>query len=98
MPNGLGAAYFTSNIAGIITANESVEGTVATMKVVPTENAIRVTNVDKGTYRIVSMTGAIVASGHINGDTYIPTASLSQGIYIVAVEADGVMQSVKIKR
>ena len=98
MPNGLGAAYFTSNIAGIITANESVEETVATMKVVPTENAIRVTNVDKGTYRIVSMTGAIVASGHINGDTYIPTASLSQGIYIVAVEADGVMQSVKIKR
>ena len=93
-----GTAYFTSNIAGIITANESVEETVATMKVVPTENAIRVTNVDKGTYRIVSMTGAIVASGHINGDTYIPTASLSQGIYIVAVEADGVMQSVKIKR
>lgn len=92
-----GTAYFTSNIAGVITANESVEESVATMKVVPTQNAIRVTNVDKGTYRIVSMTGAVVASGHINGDTYIPTASLSQGIYIVAVEANGTLQSVKVK-
>lgn len=92
-----GTAYFTSNIAGVITANESVEESVATMKVVPTQNAIRVTNVDKGTYRIVSMTGAIVASGHINGDTYIPTASLAQGIYIVAVEANGTLQSVKVK-
>lgn len=92
-----GTAYFTSNIAGVITANESVEESVATMKVVPTQNAIRVTNVDKGTYRIVSMTGAVVASGHINGDTYIPTASLAQGIYIVAVEANGTLQSVKVK-
>lgn len=92
-----GTAYFTSNIAGVITANESVEKSVATMKVVPTQNAIRVTNVDKGTYRIVSMTGAVVASGHINGDTYIPTASLAQGIYIVAVEANGTLQSVKVK-
>jgi len=92
-----GTAYFTSNIAGVITANESVEESVATMKVIPTQNAIRVTNVDKGTYRIVSMTGAVVASGHINGDTYIPTASLAQGIYIVAVEANGTLQSVKVK-
>ena len=92
-----GTAYFTSNIAGVVTANESVEESVATMKVVPTQNAIRVTNVDKGTYRIVSMTGAVVASGHINGDTYIPTASLAQGIYIVAVEANGTLQSVKVK-
>ena len=92
-----GTAYFTSNIAGVITANESVEESVATMKVVPTQNTIRVTNVDKGTYRIVSMTGAVVASGHINGDTYIPTASLAQGIYIVAVEANGTLQSVKVK-
>lgn len=92
-----GTAYFTSNIAGVITANESVEESVATMKVVPVQNAIRVTNVDKATYRIVSMTGAVVASGHINGDTYISTASLSQGIYIVAVEANGTLQSVKVK-
>ena len=92
-----GTAYFTSNIAGVVTANESVEESVATMKVVPVQNAIRVTNVDKATYRIVSMTGAVVASGHINGDTYISTASLSQGIYIVAVEANGTLQSVKVK-
>ena len=92
-----GTAYFTSNIAGVVTANESVEESVATMKVVPVQNAIRVTNVDKAIYRIVSMTGAVVASGHINGDTYISTASLSQGIYIVAVEANGTLQSVKVK-
>ena len=86
-------AYFTSNIAGVITSNESVQ--VSDVKVIPTANAIRVLNADKASYQIYSITGA---NGTIAGDAYISTANLAKGIYIVVVEANGVKQSVKFIR
>lgn len=89
-------AYFTSNIAGIITSNESVQ--VSDVKVIPTANAIRVLNADKASYQIYSITGAMMANGIIAGDAYISTANLAKGIYIVVVEANGVKQSVKFIR
>lgn len=89
-------AYFTSNIAGVITSNESVQ--VSDVKVIPTANAIRVLNADKASYQIYSITGAMMANGTIAGDSYISTANLAKGIYIVVVEANGVKQSVKFIR
>ena len=89
-------AYFTSNIAGVITSNESVQ--VSDVKVIPTANAIRVLNADKANYQIYSITGAMMANGTIAGDAYISTANLAKGIYIVVVEANGVKQSVKFIR
>ena len=89
-------AYFTSNIAGVITSNESVH--VTDVKVIPMANAIRVLNADKANYQIYSMSGAMMANGTIAGDAYISTANLAKGIYIVVVEANGVKQSVKFIR
>ena len=89
-------AYFTSNIAGVITSNESVQ--VTDVKVIPMANAIRVLNADKANYQIYSMSGAMMANGTIAGDAYISTANLAKGIYIVVVEANGVKQSVKFIR
>lgn len=89
-------AYFTSNIAGVITSNESVQ--VSDVKVIPTANAIRVLNADKACYQIYSITGAMMSNGTIAGDAYISTANLAKGIYIVVVEANGVKQSVKFIR
>lgn len=89
-------AYFTSNIAGVITSNESVQ--VSDVKVIPAANAIRVLNADKASYQIYSITGAMMANGTIAGDAYISTANLAKGIYIVVVEANGVKQSVKFIR
>lgn len=89
-------AYFTSNIAGVITSNESVQ--VSDVKVIPTANTIRVLNADKASYQIYSITGAMMANGTIAGDAYISTANLAKGIYIVVVEANGVKQSVKFIR
>ena len=89
-------AYFTSNIAGVITSNESVQ--VSDVKVIPTANAIRVLNADKASYQIYSITGAMMANGTIAGDAYISTDNLAKGIYIVVVEANGVKQSVKFIR
>lgn len=89
-------AYFTSNIAGVITSNESVQ--VSDVKVIPTANAIRVLNADKACYQIYSITGAMMANGTIAGDAYISTTNLAKGIYIVVVEANGVKQSVKFIR
>lgn len=89
-------AYFTSNIAGVITSNESVQ--VSDVRVIPTANAIRVLNADKASYQIYSITGAMMANGTIAGDAYISTANLAKGIYIVVVEANGVKQSVKFIR
>lgn len=89
-------AYFTSNIAGVITSNESVQA--SDVKVIPTANAIRVLNADKASYQIYSITGAMMANGTIAGDAYISTANLAKGIYIVVVEANGVKQSVKFIR
>lgn len=89
-------AYFTSNIAGVITSNESVQ--ISDVKVIPTANAIRVLNADKACYQIYSITGAMMANGTIAGDAYISTTNLAKGIYIVVVEANGVKQSVKFIR
>ena len=89
-------AYFTSNIAGVITSNESVQ--VSDVRVIPTANAIRVLNADKANYQIYSITGVMMANGTIAGDAYISTANLAKGIYIVVVEANGVKQSVKFIR
>lgn len=89
-------AYFTSNIAGVITSNESVQ--ISDVKVIPTANVIRVLNADKASYQIYSITGAMMANGTIAGDAYISTANLAKGIYIVVVEANGVKQSVKFIR
>lgn len=89
-------AYFTSNIAGVITSNESVQ--VSDVKIIPTANAIRVLNADKASYQIYSITGAMMANGTIAGDAYISTTNLAKGIYIVVVEANGVKQSVKFIR
>lgn len=89
-------AYFTSNIAGVITSNESVQ--VSDVRVIPTANAIRVLNADNANYQIYSITGAMMANGTIAGDAYISTANLAKGIYIVVVEANGVKQSVKFIR
>lgn len=89
-------AYFTSNIAGVITSNESVP--VTDVKVIPMANAIRVLNADKASYQIYSISGAMMANGTIAGDAYISTANLAKGIYIVVVEANGVKQAVKFVR
>ena len=89
-------AYFTSNIAGVITSNESVQ--VTDVKVIPMANAIRVLNADKASYQIYSISGAMMANGTIAGDAYISTANLAKGIYIVVVEANGVKQAVKFVR
>lgn len=89
-------AYFTSNILGAVTSNESVQ--VTDVKVIPMANAIRVLNADKASYQIYSISGAMMANGTIAGDAYISTANLAKGIYIVVVEANGVKQAVKFVR
>lgn len=89
-------AYFTSNILGAVTSNESVQ--VTDVKVIPMANAIRVLNADKASYQIYSISGAMMANGTITGDAYISTANLAKGIYIVVVEANGVKQAVKFVR
>lgn len=89
-------AYFTSNILGAVTSNESVH--VTDVKVIPMANAIRVLNADKASYQIYSISGAMMANGTIAGDAYISTANLAKGIYIVVVEANGVKQAVKFVR
>lgn len=88
--------YFTSNILGAVTSNESVQ--VTDVKVIPMANAIRVLNADKASYQIYSISGAMMANGTIAGDAYISTANLAKGIYIVVVEANGVKQAVKFVR
>ena len=93
----LGSAYFTSNIAGIVTSNDDI--TINTVKVTPVDGGIYIDNSEKATYRIVNMSGATIANGTVSGDNaYISTSSLAKGIYVIVVTENGVSQSVKFAR
>lgn len=86
-------AYISSNIYGVATNNEKIEAPSWT--IIPARGGIRVQNIDKATYQIVSMTGATVSAGTIAGDVVIPTSSLVRGKYIFVVKANGIQQAVK---
>lgn len=86
-------AYISSNVYGVATNNEKIEAPSWT--IIPTREGIRVQNIDKATYQIVSMTGATVSAGTIAGDVVIPTSSLVRGKYIFVVKANGIQQAVK---
>lgn len=96
-PAAVGSAYFTSNIAGIVTSNDDI--TINTVKVTPVEGGIYIDNSGKAAYRIVNMSGATVANGTVSGDNaYISTSSLAKGVYVIVVTENGVSQSVKFVR
>lgn len=96
-PVAIGSAYFTSNIAGIVTSNDDI--TINTVKVTPVDGGIYIDNSGKATYRIVNMSGATIANGTVSGDNaYISTSSLAKGIYVIVVTENGVSQSVKFAR
>lgn len=86
-------AYISSNVYGVATNNEKIEAPSWT--IIPAREGIRVQNIDKATYQIVSMTGATVSAGTIAGDVVIPTSSLVRGKYIFVVKANGIQQAVK---
>lgn len=86
-------AYISSNVYGVATNNEKIEAPSWT--IIPAREGIRVQNIDKATYQIVSMTGATVSVGTIAGDVVIPTSSLVRGKYIFVVKANGIQQAVK---
>lgn len=86
-------AYISSNVYGVATNNEKIEAPSWT--IIPAREGIRVQNIDKATYQIVSMTGATVSAGTIAGDVIIPTSSLVRGKYIFVVKANGIQQAVK---
>lgn len=93
-----GTAYFTSNAAGIITANEDIAEEASAIRIIPTDNGVRVLNVDRAEYQIVSMTGSTVARGVVSGDETISTANLAKGIYVIAVDQNGDREVVKFVR
>lgn len=96
-PAAVGSAYFTSNIAGIVTSNDDI--TINTVKVTPVEGGIYIDNSGKAAYRIVNMSGATVANGTVSGDNaYISTSFLAKGVYVIVVTENGVSQSVKFVR
>lgn len=91
--SALVTAYISSNVYGVATNNEKIEAPSWT--IIPAREGIRVQNIDKATYQIVSMTGATVSAGTIAGDVVIPTSSLVRGKYIFVVKANGIQQAVK---
>lgn len=93
-----GTAYFTSNAAGIITVNEDIAEEASAIRIIPTDNGVRVLNVDRAEYQIVSMTGSTVARGVVSGDETISTANLPKGIYVIAVDQNGDREVVKFVR
>lgn len=93
-----GTAYFTSNVAGIITANEDIAEEASAIRIIPTDNGVRVLNVDRAEYQIVSMTGSTVARGVVSGDETISTANLPKGIYVIAIDQNGNREVVKFVR
>ena len=96
-PAAVGSAYFTSNIAGIVTSNDDI--TINTVKVTPVEGGIYIDNSGKAAYRIVNMSGATVANGTVSGDNaYIFNLFLAKGVYVIVVTENGVSQSVKFVR
>ncbi len=93
-----GTAYFTSNVAGIITANEDIAEEASAIRIIPRDNGVRVLNVDRAEYQIVSMTGSTVARGVVSGDETISTANLPKGIYVIAIDQNGNREVVKFVR
>lgn len=93
-----GTAYFTSNASDIITANEDIAEEASAIRIIPTDNGVRVLNVDRAEYQIVSMTGSTVARGVVSGDETISTANLPKGIYVIAVDQNGDREVVKFVR
>lgn len=93
-----GTAYFTSNAADIITANEDIAEEAAAIRIIPTDNGVRVLNAERADYQIVSMTGSTVARGVVSGDETISTANLPKGIYVIAVDQNGDREVVKFVR
>ncbi len=86
-------AYYSTNLAGILTANDLV--TADEWSIIPSKDYIRVQHVDRADYQIVSMLGSVEAAGTIAGDVQISTASLPKGMYIIVVKADGKQKAVK---
>ena len=93
-----GTAYFTSNAMDIITANEDIATEAAAIRIIPTDNGVRVLNAERADYQIVSMTGSTVARGVVSGDETISTANLPKGIYVIAVDQNGDREVVKFVR
>ena len=93
----VGSAYFTSNIAGIVTDNEDIQ--LANVEVTPVKDGIYVSGTTAASYRIVSMSGAIVANGTVSGDNaYISTSALAKGIYVIVVTENGESKAIKFAR
>ena len=93
----VGSAYFTSNIAGIVTDNEDIQ--LANVEVTPVKDGIYVSGATTATYSIVSMSGATVANGTVSGDNaYISTSALAKGIYVIVVTENGESKAIKFAR
>ena len=93
----VGSAYFTSNIAGIVTDNEDIQ--LANVEVTPVKDGIYVSGTTAASYRIVSMSGATVANGTVSGDNaYISTSALAKGIYVIVVTENGESKAIKFAR
>lgn len=92
-----GTAYFTYNLnQGTPDATEEISASA--IRIIPTDNGVRVLNVDRAEYQIVSMTGSTVARGVVSGDETISTANLPKGIYVIAVDQNGDREVVKFVR
>lgn len=92
-----GTAYFTYNLSqGTPDATEEISASA--IRIIPTDNGVRVLNVDRAEYQIVSMTGSTVARGVVSGDETISTANLPKGIYVIAVDQNGDREVVKFVR
>lgn len=86
-------AYISSNVLNAVTSNEQIA--TPSWSITPSREGIRVRNIEKAAYQVISMTGATVSSGTIAGDVVIPTSSLAKGKYIFVVNANGMQQAVK---
>lgn len=92
-----GTAYFTYNLSqGTPDATEEISASA--IRIIPTDNGVRVLNAERADYQIVSMTGSTVARGVVSGDETISTANLPKGIYVIAVDQNGDREVVKFVR
>ena len=92
-----GTAYFAYNLSqGTPDATEEISA--AAIRIIPTDNGVRVLNAERADYQIVSMTGSTVARGVVSGDETISTANLPKGIYVIAVDQNGDREVVKFVR
>ena len=98
--NKMATIYFTTNLNGIITNNETITPELdATVTVA--QNGLYINNCENATYSIVSMNGKMIANGIISGDgAFVATPSLQIGqIYIVTIVENGAKKSIKfVKR